>query len=206
MDDSVTTSLSFVATVMRGIAEAGGENSDIQYVERAWLEEIGKRAAEAGIKRRRVFPSWEVEPIRAIEVGIQSGHYVLDREYSRARRMKYSEPEGRKRVFVIPGDPDGIEPNYEKFLKEYGFKPCENAPDYFMGLMATVRESDMPKELHNINIVAVEALNTIATFNNVLGRSCFLIAYRRDGERIIGVVSPYEFVAGRRLGYLAEKI
>lgn len=107
-----------------------------------------------------------------------------------------------KEIYLVPLDKtvsgiDGI----TSYLAEYGLKPCENAPQYLLGLMATMTNEELPNTSW---IVAADSASVFRDFGD--GR-CFLCVPRSGGERKLSLVYlGGDWSAGSAWVFLAESL
>ncbi len=173
--------LDYETLLREGIAEAGGQEEDLNLLTADDFKNLGKTAAERGVKKRMKFPSWLVEPVTDIEDAKKRGHFTSCYDHITAKTVKLPKAQGKKRVFAVPFNKSIGEKAYVALLAEHGLKPCVNAPSYLMGLMVQVPESEMPAELKGKYIVAAEPDVASSVFRGLDGVRCFLCVDRLGG-------------------------
>ncbi len=139
-------------------------------------------------KSKTTLFSKKVSPISDIEEGKKSGQYAWIYSHITGETVRLKKVSGEKTVYLVPltetvADMDGI----TSYLNSYGLKPCVNAPQYLLGLMAAVSEEDLPASLERKDIVAAEN-EAASVFQDEHGHRGFLRAYRRDGRRLLRLV------------------
>lgn len=120
--------------------------------------------------------SFKVKPINSLEEGIKLGNYDSHYDFITDKTVPLKELTDEKEIFLVNFDRTIGETEYKELLEKEGLKPCE--PNYLLGLMAQIKEDDMPKELKNKNIVVPSSV-----FTGGCGFRCFLCVYRGDGYR-----------------------
>lgn len=96
------------------------------------------------------------------------------------------------------------EEEYVQRLFQFGLRPCLNAANYFLGLMALVGESHLPKELKWKDIVAAEPRERSKFTYDGTEKKCFLYACRTGTGRVLNMAT----VAGpwsANWAFLAER-
>jgi hypothetical protein len=130
----------------------------------------------------------DVSPINEIEVGIANGHYggLSHSVISRTVLLKPAD-EIKKTVYILCFERTIDNAELTDLLHDEGKKLCKNGPNYLLGLMMQVREEHMPRELSNMDIVAVE-YDDAPVFMDQKDHPCFLYVYRRGFLRMPKVV------------------
>lgn len=132
------------------------------------------------------FPN--VSPINTAEEAIKQGHY---NDYYRLilnGTVEIEPAKGPKNLHLVCFNRTVGETEYVELLRAEGKRPCQNAPQYLLGLMAQVPEDKMPAELRNKDLVAAEPDNSSSVFTGKDGDRCFLCVYRLGGRRKLNLV------------------
>lgn len=135
------------------------------------------------LTKKVMFPYFDVDPINDVEQGIREGNLTSHYDFITNETVKLVPAQGRKRVYVVPFNETVGQNDYAARLAEYGLKPCQNAPNYLLGLLKQVPEHEMPQELANKHIVAAEPKTPSSVFQGRDGDQCFLYACRLGANR-----------------------
>jgi len=131
-----------------------------------------------------------IRPINFFEEGVELGGYAKFGGYVGYFRYLTNETapmglvEGEKNLYLVGFNRSVGETEYISLLKAEGKRPCKNAINYTLGLMAQVPENKMPEKLHNKDIVAAEPNNGSTIFIKNNG-NYFLYVPRVNESRII---------------------
>ena len=147
-----------------------------------------------------LFPN--VQPINSVGTGISRGHYTDHYDFITNGTVPLHTVKGAKNLYLVCPNRTIGETEYVELLRAVGKQPCRNAPQYLLGLMAKVPESEMPAELRNKKLVAAEPDNTSSVFVGKYGDPCFLGVDRGVGYRKLsftkvggGWAGPWVFLA-----------
>lgn len=176
-----TITINFEEAILKGITTNQGNPKDMDLLTEADFIAMGKLVADRGAKRRMKFHSWVVTPINNVDEGYKTGHYNEKYDHITTETIPVKQLEGQKRVYLVPFNETIGENDYVVRLAEHGLKPCVDCPNYLLGLMKQVPESEMPEELGNKYFVAAEPDNPSSVFFGKHGDRCFL-GVRRDGS------------------------
>ena len=127
------------------------------------------------------FPN--INPVSTVKEGIRVGHYDDHYSFMTNETVPLQPVQGAKNLHLVCFDRTIGETEYVELLRTEGKRPCQNAPQYLLGLMAAVPEDKMPEELRNKNLVAAEPDNKSSAFAVRFGYRCFLCVFRRGGYR-----------------------
>ncbi|MES3031369.1 MAG: hypothetical protein V4697_03060 [Patescibacteria group bacterium] len=75
-------------------------------------------------------------------------------------------------------------------LREHGKRPCDNAPNYFLGLMAAFSETRMPPQFKGKDIVAM-GTSALSVFRYKNGAPCNISACRSGTGRVLNFVRAH---------------
>lgn len=182
MSDTTTT-VNFEEAILKGITANLGLPEDAELLTEEDFINLGKLAADRGAKKRTKFPSWVVTPINDVEKGYEAGHYDGKYDHISNKTVPLKNVEGEKRVYLVPFNKTIGQDAYPALLKEFGLKPCVDGPNYLLGLMKQVPESEMPEELEGKYLVAAESDNPSSAFLDKDGNRCFLHVNRDGSDR-----------------------
>lgn len=144
-----------------------------------------------------------ISPINDLEKGKLKGDYDWVYDHITKDTVPLKKATGEKKLYFVPVTERVLEGKESQYLAAYGLKPVENAPNYLLGAMATLKEKDLPEELKFKDIVAVG--NVVFQFAD--GRRCFLDCRRRSGERFLFMVRLASgWGAGGGWFFLAEEL
>ena len=150
------------------------------------------------------FPN--INPINTAEEGIAQGHHTGHYGFITDKTVPLQPVQGAKNLYLVCFNRTIGETECAELLRAEGKRPCQNAPQYLLGLMASVPEDKMPEELRNKDIVAAELDNKASVFSDRFGGRCFLYVFRDGGGyRRLNLAS----VGGRWSGswaFLAEDL
>ena len=127
------------------------------------------------------FPN--INPVSTVKEGIRVGHYDDHYSFITNETVPLQPVQGAKNLHLVCFDRTIGETEYVELLRTEGKRPCQNAPQYLLGLMAAVPEDKMPKELRNKYLVAAEPDNRSSAFTVECGCRCFLYVRRDVGYR-----------------------
>ena len=127
------------------------------------------------------FPN--INPINTAEEGIAQGNYTDHYGFITDKTVPLQPVQGAKNLYLVCFNRTIGETECAELLRAEGKRPCQNAPQYLLGLMASVPEDKMPEELRNKHLVAAESDNKSSVFAGRSGDRCFLCVDRRDGGR-----------------------
>lgn len=127
------------------------------------------------------FPN--INPVNTAEEGIRVGHYDDCDPFITNETVPLQPVQGAKDLHLVSfnriiGETESVE-----LLRAEGKRPCQNAPQYLLGLMAAVPEERMPQELRNKKLLAAEPDNKSSVFSDENGYRCFLCIFRDGGGR-----------------------
>ncbi len=193
--------------IKEGITNARGTDKALELLTVTDLTNLGKTLADRQAKIADLF-SVVVHPINNLKEGIEQGRYnggVYDWIKEDYSRVPLVETKGAKRVYFVPVTENVTMGEEEAYVEKFGLTLCKNAPNYLLGVMAQLKESDLPGSLFRKDIVATE--NTDASvFRDKSGVRCFLGTYRHDGGRgldLVGLDGGWD--VGRDWVFLAER-
>lgn len=149
------------------------------------------------------FPN--INPINTAEEGIAQGHYTGHYGFITDKTVPLQPVQGAKNLYLVCFNRTIGETECAELLRAEGKRPCQNAPQYLLGLMASVPEDKMPAELRNKDIVAAESDNKSSVFAGGHVHRCFLFVNRRGAYRrldLIGVGGLW----GDSWAFLAEDL
>lgn len=124
--------------------------------------------------------TFKVKPINNVEEGIKQGNYTSHYDYIIEKTVPLKEVTEEKEITLVCFNRTIGETEYIELLKQEGLKPCEDAPNYLLGLMAQYKESDLLEEFKNKDIIAA---NVSSVFTDEFGHPCFLYVYRHGRDR-----------------------
>lgn len=133
------------------------------------------------------FPS--INPVCTAEEGIRVGHYDDHYSFITNETVPIQPVQGAKNLHLVCFNRTISGTEYVELLRAEGKRPCQNAPQYLLGLMAAVPENQMPVELRDKDLVAAEPGNKSSAFTNKNGNRCFLCVIRNGGCRGLGLTS-----------------
>lgn len=148
-------------------------------------------------------PNYIVEPINTIEEGIHKGFYTGYNQ-NIVPRIKLPKINIPKSICIIAFLESILVTDLEFRLRSLGLKPCKNAPNYLLGLMAQVPETSMSPTLFNLDIVAVE-FQTYSIFS-YYDLPSFLCISRGIAHRSPGLLTVNSSFLSKRRAFLVEKI
>lgn len=192
--------------------------------EKFTLQKLAVSLAESlvykGTKLRKEFPSLIVSPINNIITGIEQAKLSSKTPYCMPefseKDYPMENPTGDKKIYIVHfnkimmwGENDEKNSLVET-LKEYGKKPCVNAPNYLLGLLVKVGKKDLMSTLTGVNyIVAAEPGNQKSLFRNNDGSEVMLTAYlcsvNRDSPIDLGTY-PAGPICYENYAFLAEDL
>lgn len=150
--------LNYRELILAGITENGGQESDLQFIDPAWIKTLGIKAANAGMAFRKEFPRWNVEPICDMVVAIEKSHHS---DGIHDKKFRLPRASGTKRVHIVAFD-TGLAPlEYLDRLAGHRLQPCIGGPSYLAGLMSYIPRGEMPPKLQQRWIVAAGPQNLI---------------------------------------------
>lgn len=132
--------------------------------------------------------SWVVAPINDVVQGIRAGHYDSCYKHISRRTVPLPHVAGEKRVYLVCVGREMHRGEYTECLAQLGLKPCENAPNYLLGLMREVPESQMPAALRGKRVVAAEDTPSSVFLSRHRSR-CFLSVFRDNASRELSMAS-----------------
>lgn len=124
------------------------------------------------------FPN--ILPVNTVEEGIREGHYNDHYRFINNKTVALKPAQGAKNLHLVCFNRTIGETEYVELLKKEGKQPCQNAPQYLLGLMRQVPEDKMPQELYNKHLVAAESSSVFADAG---GSRCFLYVFRIGSDR-----------------------
>lgn len=131
------------------------------------------------------FPN--VNPINTVKEGIKLGHYTDHYGFITDTTVPLQPVQGAKNLHLVCFGRTIGKTEYMELLRAEGKRPCRNAPQYLLGLMAAVPEDQMPAELRNKDLVATEPDNASSVFAGKYGDRCVLCVNRNDGYRTLNL-------------------
>ena len=189
--------------IRKGIEDAKGSLDAIQLLTQADCIKLGEELANREALIKTPFFSVMVNPINDIEEGKTTGNYDSIYDWITVNTVPLEKAEGAKRIYFVPVTEQVEEGKEAEFLAKYGKKPVVNAPNYLLGAMAKLKESDLPEELKLKDLVAVAD----GVFLNHSGNRCFLNCNRRSGERKLNMVKLLgDWYADNAWVFLAEEL
>jgi len=150
------------------------------------------------------FPN--ISPINTAEEATKQGHYDDYYRFISNETVKIEPAKVPKNLHLVCFDRAIGETEYVELLRTEGKRPCQNAPQYLLGLMAAVPEDKMPKELRNKYLVAAEPDNRSSAFTVECGCRCFLFVYRYGGDRKLCLAYVVSRRWNDRWAFLAEDL
>ncbi|MDD4900865.1 MAG: hypothetical protein PHS62_01980 [Patescibacteria group bacterium] len=123
---------------------------------------------------------FDIPPVNTIET-IETGGYHTYHPQNIGQIVALETAQGAKNLYLVCFGRPIREAESTGLLQELSMQHCRQAPNYLLGLMAQVREGDMPEELRCKSLVAAEPDNVRAIFKDPSGSSSFLCVYR-DGQ------------------------
>ncbi len=192
-----------ISFIRKGIENAKGSPDAIELLTETDCLKLGEGLADREALLKTPFFSVMVNPINNIEEGKTTGNYDSSYNWITANNVLLEKAEGSKRIYFIPVTENVEEGKEAEFLAKYGKKPVTNAPNYLLGAMAKLKESDLPEGLKLKDLVAVA--DGVFLYHD--GNRCSLYCRRRSGERKLNVVFLNgEWSADRDWVFLAEEL
>lgn len=124
-----------------------------------------------------------IHPINTVEEGIRQGHYNDYYRHITDQTVPLRPAAGAKTLHLVCFNRIVGETEFVELLRAEGKRPCQDAPNYKLGLMAQVPEEQMPEVLRNKDIVAAEPDNSSSVFTDEVGSRCFLYVLRYVADR-----------------------
>lgn len=143
----------------------------------------------------------DVTPINRVSQGIAEGNYIARYDYITDTTIPLKIACGKKTLYLVCFNQTLETTEYIERLRMLGKKPCLHAPNFLLGLMAQVRENQMPPPLRRMDIVAAEPEES-SVFVDPRRGPCFLYVSRDGGSRRLSLArgrggwrGPWAFVA-----------
>lgn len=126
-----------------------------------------------------------VSPICDITIGKEKGNYTYVYDHITPETVPLQSCQGEKKVYLVPltETVEGIE-GVTAYLKAFGLKPCQNAPQYLLGLMACTEQSELP----NLSWIVAAEDAAASVFRDDGDDRCFLLVFRSGGGRKLRLV------------------
>lgn len=157
------------------------------------------------MKTQTKFFSKIVSPISNLEDAKVKGNYTWIYDLMTPEHIQLNQAKlPAKEVFLVPVTETITSDEIVSYLAKQGMKPCENAPEYLLGLMVVTPESELPEELKRKDFVAANSASVFAVSD---GSRCFLRVGRLDGYRelsLVGLDGSWDGVSG--WVFLAESL
>jgi len=147
-----------------------------------------------------------INPINTVEEGIAQGHYTGHYQFITNKTVPLQPVQGGKNLYLVCFNRTIVLTDVVQLLRTVAKRPCRNAPQYLLGLMAQVPEDKMPDWFRNKYIIAAEPDNKSSVFTDERDHHCFLCIFRGvDGGRELSLASNGGFCDGG-YAYLAEDL
>jgi hypothetical protein len=115
-----------------------------------------------------------ISPISTVSEGIRLGRYIDHYRFITDKTVPLQSVTRAKNLHIVCFNRTIGEPEYVELLRAEDLRPCQDAPQYLLGLMAAVSQERMPGELRIKNLVAAEPDNESSFFADGFGGRCFL--------------------------------
>lgn len=132
------------------------------------------------------FPN--ISPICNIKDGLRRGQYASLYNHITGKTVPLTKLTVEKKLHIVLFNRTIGDEEYIVLLRAEGKQPCQNAPQYLLGLMSVVPEDKMPPELQNIDFVAAEQCNASSVFEDHFDLRCFLGVVRYHPHRKLTMV------------------
>lgn len=167
-------------TIIDSIVTNGGKTADIDFVTKEDIAALGKKAAQRSAKMNTVFHSWDITPVNSPnELTSSNVNFHPSERELRDGSYKLPKAVGTKKVYLMSFKKLNMR-RMTEVMKEYGKKPCENAPNYLLGLLQQVPASEMPAEFENKNIVAGGVQHIFKKWRAGQNYNCLLCAFSKN--------------------------
>ncbi len=150
---------------------------------------------------------YNISPINTVEEGISRGRFQDQDPFIDNQTVPLWPAAGEKTVHVVCFNKETGNCEYPELLWQIRMRPCRDAPNYFLGLMAQWPEDQMAStQLSNTHIVAAEPDGLAASFYNSEGDNCYLYANRRGLVRGLFLMDKEGAKWPENFGFLAEDL
>lgn len=140
------------------------------------------------MKTATIFSFPNISPICNIKEGLRLGQYARYYKHITRKTVPLTPVTGAKNLHIVCFNRTICDEEYIALLRAEGKQPCQNAPQYLLGLMSVVQEDRMPSELQNIDLVAAEQCNDPSVFEDHFDLRCFLGVVRQHTHRELTMV------------------
>ena len=155
----------------------------------------GKTSQTPKVLKETLF-SIDTRPINSITSAIKNGGYsfvthCIEHDHNKSFSKLSPDAQGTKRIYFLPVSEKVFIGQEDHYAKKFGFKICEYARNYLLGLIADTPKDRMPPELKGKMLVAAE--NQIYQYGTFTS-SIFSVRCHENGDReLIGWICPASF-------------